>query len=183
MAKLEFCSSIQHELTDVAKIKSFLHSEGIELGMFPLNETAKKYKLLDTLTEEQRVELIQSYPELIESYSKLSDFRYDVVCLYPEFEHLDFILNKFGDVHYHFENEYWYFIDGCFNFIFLGSRGLKYNVTVEAGEYLQVPEGKWQYFVGTRDSRMKAMRFFNTTNKEIPYTVDCVSNKLILENG
>lgn len=153
----------ESKTSNFEEISNFLKDEGIEFGKFLLNGLARELARLDTLTEEQRETLIQSYPDLIEKHSSGHGYRHDVICLYPEFEHLQSILMKFKDVHFHYENEYWYFIDGSFGFVFLGSHGRKYELLVEAGEYLQVPEGKWQYLKVPKIIRMKTMRFFNTT--------------------
>lgn len=150
---------------DFEKIKNFLQQEGIAFGRFQLHEKTLNLIAPNSLTEEDRQSVLLSYPELEKKYSQLEGYKSDVVCLYPEFEHLAFIMEKFGDVHYHFENEYWYFIDGRLGFVFYSPKGFKFRVVVEAGEYIQVPEGCWQqcFFVAKTD-RMKSMRFFNTTN-------------------
>lgn len=166
MAKL-FIYDDALETNNLNQISYFLAKEGIQVGKFELNELSKKFSKLNTLTDKQRIELLTSYPELTKKYSRLDGYRSDIVCLYPEFEHFNFIMKKFGDIHFHFESEYWYFFDGYFGFVFLGSQGRKYLVTIESGEYIQVPEGKWQYFSGTNKQRMKAMRFFNTTHQFI----------------
>lgn len=153
------------ETKDFAVAQRFLSKEGIQIGRFRLNDLAQELSQYDTLTDNQRSDLVDSYPEIQKKYSAHNGYRSDVVCLYPEFEHFDFIMSKFGNIHFHFENEYWYFIDGFFGFVFINDEGRKYVVTIEAGEFIQVPEGKWQFFSGTREQRMKAIRYFNTTNK------------------
>ncbi|MGG2119877.1 cupin domain-containing protein [Bacillus bombysepticus] len=144
-------------------IKRFLADHGINYGNFQLNNVATRYSKLITITEQQREELIYSYPELTEKFEKKKDYKHDVVCLYPELPVLDMILSKFAPIHYHFETEYWYVFDGEAEFGFLGQNGVKFLITVQAGEYIQVPEGYWQWFDLTNEKRMKAMRFFYKT--------------------
>lgn len=164
MALIKFLTS-SHYSTDFNVIQHFLNADGIQMGRFELSPLALKFQHQDTLDDEERNQLIHSFPQLEGQYSVLDGYRADVVCLYPAFEHLQWVLKKFGDIHFHYENEFWYFIDGSFDFIFLNHKGSKYQVTVNAGEYLQVPEGKWQYFYGNEHSRMKAIRFFYTTHQ------------------
>jgi 1,2-dihydroxy-3-keto-5-methylthiopentene dioxygenase len=102
----------------------------------------------------------------------LGGYKSDIICLFPTFEHLDFIMDKFGDVHYHFENEYWHIFDGRLGFVFYSPRGFKFRMIVEAGEYIQVPEGIWQQcFFAAKEDRVKSMRFFNTTGKVVMPTI------------
>lgn len=146
-------------------IYDYLANEGIAFGEFELNSLAKKMALKDTLNDDERVDLITEHQELIKNYSKLDGYRADVICLYPEFKYLDMVLKNFKDIHYHYENEHWHYIDGSSGFGFLGMDGRKFVVEINAGEYITVPEGKWQWVIPPQDNKMKAMRFFNTTGK------------------
>ncbi|PEA54753.1 hypothetical protein CON64_11190 [Bacillus pseudomycoides] len=146
-------------------IKHFLMDHNINYGEFQLNNFATDFAKLPTITEQQREVLIRSYPGLTEKFNKKEDYKHDVVCLYPNLPVLDMILSKFAPIHYHFETEYWYVFDGEAEFGFLGKNGIKFLVTVQAGEYIQVPEGYWQWFNLTPEKRMKAMRFFYKTGR------------------
>lgn len=117
-----------------------------------------------TLSDTEREQIIESYPQLIASYKNLYNYRADMICLDPNFEYLEFVLSKFKNIHYHYENEHWYILDGSCSFGFLGHDGRKFIVNICAGEYLTVPERKWQWIVPPPDNRMKAIRFFNCTN-------------------
>lgn len=162
MAKLSIFDS-DIETRDFDKISNFLDCEGIDFGRFELTELAHDMSKKQTLSDVDREILISEFPELTEKYSKLPGFRSDVICLYPEFDHLDFVLKKFKDIHYHFENEHWYLIDGSCGFAFLGSSGRKYVIEIEKNEFITVREGKWQWLIPPANNRMKSMRYFNRT--------------------
>lgn len=166
MAILEICSTTT-KTDDFKTIQTFLANENIEIGTFTLNAMAQKLAQIDNPIDTERAALLDSYKDISNQYAKYSDLTSDVVCIYPQHEHIDFILTKFSDVHYHFEHEFWYFFDGSFTFIYLSHTGIKFKVTVKAGEYLQVPEGKWQYFGESLSNRMKAMRFIFSTGQMI----------------
>ncbi|MFI2959662.1 cupin domain-containing protein [Priestia sp. JSM ZJ58] len=152
------------EIYDMNNISLIMRKFGIEIGKFDINELVLEYQKKDTLNENERNKLISSYSHIVEKFKDKSGYRSDVVCFYPEFEHLDFILKKFSPIHFHYENEYWYFVDGEAKFGFLGTDGTKFEVVVQKGEYIQVPEGLWQWFELTDKRRMKSMRFFYSTN-------------------
>jgi 1,2-dihydroxy-3-keto-5-methylthiopentene dioxygenase len=150
---------------DVNEISKFLKSYGIDYGLISRPARALELAELQTLTDAQRLELIALYPEAVDRFSARKGYRADVVCFYPEFPHIDHIIGKFGAIHFHFENEYWYFVDGEALFGFLGKDGTKFELRVLAGEYLQVPEGCWQWFLLTEKKRMKSIRFFYTEDR------------------
>ena len=163
MAKLEFINTdIKSDAID--DITQFLKSEGILFGQFELNDTALKLASQERASDEERQALLASYPELTALHASTPGFHSDVVFLHPGFPHYEMLVKQFGDIHYHYENEYWYFFGGHFDFGFLGTDGRKFYIRVDAGEYLSVQEGKWQWLRGTVHQQMKAMRFFNCTN-------------------
>jgi 1,2-dihydroxy-3-keto-5-methylthiopentene dioxygenase len=173
MAKLEYINT-DVKIESFNKIAEFLAAEGIELGTFPLTPQAIQLASQTTATDEERAILLATYEDLKSKYSGKGQYRSDVVFLHPGFPHYEMLLVKFGDIHFHYENEYWYFFGGHFDFGFLGLDGRKFYVTVSAGEYLSVPEGKWQWLRGTVQQQMKAMRFFNssgTYSLPLPLTI------------
>ncbi|HET9957844.1 MAG TPA: hypothetical protein VFQ61_25275 [Polyangiaceae bacterium] len=153
---------------DFLVIKDFLASQGIDFGRFQRNPAVLSLAEPHTLTDEQRAELIALYPDVREKFERRTGFRCDVVCFYPELPQLNFIIDKFGSIHYHFETEYWYFVDGEAKFGFLGTNGTKFELTVQGGEFLQVPEGCWQWFQLTPIKRMKSIRYFYSTESQKP---------------
>ncbi len=160
--KLEIVG-IDKKTNDFNKIQLFLSSEGIDFGKFDINPLAFELAKNNSLSEKEREDLLKSYPEIKSKYNKSIGYKSDVVCLYPEFEHIDSIMEKFGDVHYHFENEYWYIFDGLLGFVFYSKNGFKFRLIVQSGEHIQVPEGIWQQcFFSAKEKRVKSMRFFNT---------------------
>jgi 1,2-dihydroxy-3-keto-5-methylthiopentene dioxygenase len=148
------------EVTDFDIIQRFLRKNGVEFGKFVLNQSLQKFAELPTLTEEERVIAIESVPDVSGRFQEKPGYRADVVCFNSDMPHLQFIIDKFGSIHFHFETEFWYFFDGEAVFGFLTGNGTKYVLTVEAGEYLQVPETVWQWFHLTEAKRMKSIRFF-----------------------
>lgn len=152
---------------DFNNIQTYLAKQNIEIGQFIVNKLSSEKSLQDTLSDEERLNVIESYPEIINKYNKFFDYRADMICLYPEFKFLEFVLEKFKDVHFHYENEHWYYIDGTSGFGFLGVDGRKFIVEITVGEFITVPEGKWQWVIPPKNNRMKALRFFSSTKSMV----------------
>ena len=164
MAKLTVLDEDQ-STQDFQQIAMFLAAEGINFGYFELRTTDYSLAKQETLSDEERILLLNSHPEIIQQHSKMDGYRHDVICLHPSFKYLDAVLQKFKNIHYHFENEHWYMIDGSAGFGFLGNHGIKFVVEITCGELLTVPEGKWQWVIPPVNNCMKSMRFFNTSGK------------------
>lgn len=150
---------------DSDAINDFLAEEGIEFGSFSLTKHTKEVIRYPVIPDEIRSDVISHYKKQVATYSALAGYRADVICLSPEMDYLDYVLKAFKDIHFHFENEYWYILDGSCGYGYLGKCGRKYIVTIPAGYFVSVPEGKWQWIIPPEDCKMKAMRFFNTTGR------------------
>ncbi|MEQ6030157.1 hypothetical protein [Staphylococcus saccharolyticus] len=152
------------ETDNLNLISKILSEYGINSGKFDLKKT--EYSVLDnSLSENTRIDLMDSYKNLEKNFSNLNGFRRDLVILTKDFKYTNFILDKFSPIHFHFENEYWYLLDGKCEFGFLLNDGNKILVTLEKGEFLQVPECAWQWFDLTEDKNMAAIRYFYKTEK------------------
>ena len=156
------------ETTQKPAITHFLAEHGIAFGTFEMGKRAREAAPSVTVGDDERQAILREHDFVAQNYATRVGYRADVVCFHPELPHLEVIVEKFGSVHFHFENEFWYFFDGEALFGFLGKDGTKFEVTVKAGEYLQVPEGCWQYFALTPRRRMKSMRFFNQEGRVPP---------------
>jgi len=159
----------EKSIHDLTLITSFLAKENIAFGTFPLSGIAVDARKKEELTDTERQQVLDSHAQDSAAFQSLSGFRQDVVCFWPSFSHLDYVLSRFAPIHFHYENEYWYCFDGAACFTFLGNRGEKYRVTLEPGEYLRVPEGRWQWFELTESKYFKSMRFFYTSHSVPTY--------------
>ncbi|HHW6946156.1 TPA: hypothetical protein ACU2YK_002650 [Staphylococcus aureus] len=165
------------ELRDSKAIEEILFNYNIDSGSFNLKTLP--FEILDnSLSDVQRKNVLEEYSDLKEIFSNLKSFRNDLVILTEDFEYTDFILKKFSPIHYHFENEYWYLLDGECEFGFLLNDGNKILVTLEKGEFIKVPEGTWQWFDLTENRNMAAMRFFYKT-KNSPKVNDLIKEELL----
>ena len=171
MAKLDFIdNTLSYE--GFAEIKQFLTSEGIQFGQFDLNEKARCFAQKETLSDEERNDLLLDYAYLSQPHEQLKQFRQDIIFLHPGFPHYAFLVKKFGALHFHYENEYWYMFGGVGHFGYLGINGLRFLVHLAPGEYISVPEGRWQWWASNIEEQFKAMRFFNTEHKFVQPDVE-----------
>ena len=135
------------ETDNLDLIHKMLSDYGIDSGSFHLKKT--EYSVLDnSLSEDKRIDLMDNYNDLETQFSSLNEFRRDLVILTRNFEYTDFILEKFSPIHFHLIND-----------------GNKILVTLEEGEFIQVPECTWQWFDLTEEKNMASIRYFFKTEK------------------
>ena len=92
----------------------------------------------------------------------------DLIVLNPQVPNLDALLAKFDKIHTHADNEIRYIIDGDGVFGFVLPDQTQAELTVEPEEYINVPAGTEHWFVLTESRRIKAVRYFTTTEGWVP---------------
>lgn len=182
MAKLEFVDHGIH-LDTHAGISHFLNSEGIQFGTFDLNDRARTFAGQSRLSEEDRQVLLQDYRHITKLYEDKPKFHQDIIFLHPGFEHYAFLVHKFGALHFHYENEYWYMFGGMGHFGYLSLQGLRFLVHLFPGEYISVPEGRWQWWASNVEEEFKAMRFFNSQGLFAMPDVTAICQEALQQNA
>jgi 1,2-dihydroxy-3-keto-5-methylthiopentene dioxygenase len=92
----------------------------------------------------------------------------DLIVLHPELPGLEGMLAKFDRCHTHDADEVRYIIDGEGVFGFVRPDGSQVELLVSPGEYINVPAGTEHWFVLTPLRRIKAVRYFTTTEGWAP---------------
>jgi 1,2-dihydroxy-3-keto-5-methylthiopentene dioxygenase len=102
----------------------------------------------------------------------------DLIVLHPEMEHLHQLLAKFDRCHTHDDDEVRYIVDGEGVFGFVLPDGGQLHLTVQPGEFINVPAGTEHWFYLTSLQRIKAVRYFTSTEGWVPVYTDTVIRPL-----
>lgn len=84
----------------------------------------------------------------------------DVISLWPDTPNLDVILAKFDREHLHTEDEVRFVVSGRGIFAIRSSDGEFYDIEVQPGDLLAVPEGTKHYFTLCDDRHIQCIRLF-----------------------
>lgn len=98
----------------------------------------------------------------------------DLIVLHPEVPGLDGMLSKFDRCHTHDDDEVRYIVDGEGVFGFVLPDGRQLHLAIFAGEYINVPAGTEHWFTLTSAKRIKAVRYFTSTEGWAPNYTDTV---------
>ena len=92
----------------------------------------------------------------------------DLVVLYPDLPGIDAMLDRFASCHTHADDEIRYVIEGEGVFGFVLPGGGQVELTMSAGDYINVPSGAEHWFRLTPKKRIKAIRYFTSREGWVP---------------
>jgi 1,2-dihydroxy-3-keto-5-methylthiopentene dioxygenase len=93
----------------------------------------------------------------------------DVIELQPETPNLDAICAKFADEHLHTDDEVRFVLDGAGVFDIRDDDDRWMRVTVEAGDLIVVPKGRYHRFYLTNSKQIRCVRLFQDRAGWVPH--------------
>lgn len=157
--------------TDLITIAQELAPLNIEINRWTVTDNPQLKGLLaqDSLKEEQKEQVLQGLDSYFEQLKQTAGYQSrDLVVLHPGIPHLDELIAKFQQIHTHADDEVRYIIDGEGIFGFVLPDDSQVELTVEPEEYIKVPAGTEHWFYLTPIKRVKAVRYFTTTEGWTP---------------
>ena len=179
MAKLQLQDG--RTLTDPTAIDTVLAPLHIQLKHWPTDRDAQPLLDQPQLNAEQKEALALAHDHYFNILKAEEGYcSRDVIVLFPELPQLDALLQKFSRIHTHDDNEIRYIVDGEGIFGFVLPSEEQVLLTVEAGDYINVPKDTEHWFVLTDQKRIKALRYFTTTEGWTPrYTERSIHSSFI----
>jgi 1,2-dihydroxy-3-keto-5-methylthiopentene dioxygenase len=156
------------QLADIERELAPLH---IQLNRWPVGDNPEIHDLLakDALNDEEKEQVLQALDNYFEQLKASAGYQSrDLIVLHPDVPNLDALLSKFDACHYHTDNEVRYIVAGEGVFGFVRPDGTQVEVTVQPEEYINVPANTEHWFHLTPTKRIKAVRYFTTTEGWTP---------------
>lgn len=160
------------QLEDIARELAPLN---VQLNRWPVGDNPEIQRLLakDALSDEEKEQVLQSLDGYFEELKASAGYQSrDLIVLHPEVPNLDTLLSKFDRCHFHTDNEVRYIVAGEGIFGFVRPDGSQVELTVQPEEYINVPANTEHWFYLTPSKRIKAVRYFTTTEGWIPEYTD-----------
>ena len=160
------------QLSDIARELAPLN---VQLNRWPVGEHPEVHHLLakDALNEEEKEQVLQALDGYFEELKQSSGYESrDLIVLHPEVPNLDALLSKFNRCHFHTDDEVRYIVAGEGIFGFVRPDGSQVELTVQPEEYINVPANTEHWFCLTPSKRIKAVRYFTTTEGWMPEYTD-----------
>ena len=157
--------------SDPADISRELESLGVKLDTWSIGEDTELKALLAkaALSDQQKEQVLAGLDHYFKDLQQAKGYQTrDLIVLHADTPNLDDILAKFDRTHTHADDEVRYIVDGDGVFGFVRSDDSQVELTVVAGEYINVPAGTEHWFVMTEAKRIKAVRYFTGTDGWTP---------------
>lgn len=152
-------------LTSVADITAALEPISVAVDHWPVGDDPELRALLNEpgLNNDEKEMVLRNLDHYFEKLEASEGYQTrDLIVLHSGVPDLDKLLAKFDRAHTHDDDEVRYIIDGDGVFGFIMPDGKQNQLTVEAGEYINVPAGTEHWFVLTESKRIKAVRYFTS---------------------
>ncbi|BAY32219.1 acireductone dioxygenase ARD [Nostoc carneum NIES-2107] len=166
------------EYQNIADITRELASLNIQLNYWNVGENSELKRLLaqDSLNEDEKEQVLQALDGYFEELQQTAGYQSrDLVVLHPGIPNLDDSMAKFASIHTHADDEVRYIIDGEAVFGFVRPDGSQVELTVQPEEYINVPARTEHWFYLTPTRRVKAVRYFISTEGWVPeYTARAI---------
>ncbi|VXD24224.1 Acireductone dioxygenase [Planktothrix serta PCC 8927] len=161
--------------TQLDEIQRELACLNIHLNHWSVGTDAQVIELVNqpALNNEEKETVLQGLDQYFEELKQKAGYQSrDLIVLNPDTPNLETLLAKFEQCHIHADNEIRYIVDGEGVFGFVRPDGSQVELTVEAEEYINVPANTEHWFYLTETRRIKAVRYFTTTEGWTPEYTD-----------
>ncbi|WP_016949113.1 acireductone dioxygenase [Anabaena sp. PCC 7108] len=157
--------------TDLMNISQELAPLNIQINHWTVanNPEIKGLLAQDSLNEQEKEQVLKALDSYFEQLKQIAGYTTrDLVVLHSGIPNLDGLLAKFEKIHTHADDEVRYIIDGEGIFGFVLPDDSQVELTVQPEEYINVPAGTEHWFYLTPVKRVKAVRYFITTEGWTP---------------
>jgi 1,2-dihydroxy-3-keto-5-methylthiopentene dioxygenase len=145
-----------------AEVKAFLDKQGVLYEHWDINQIPAHLQDKFTLTDAEKEQVLRSLDSDIKRLAGARGYvKWDIITLSEATPDLDALLKKFEQVHTHTEDEVRAIAAGSGVFIIKGVPEVGYfDVELEAGDVISVPENNPHFFTLTSEKKVVAIRLF-----------------------
>ncbi|MDR7071966.1 1,2-dihydroxy-3-keto-5-methylthiopentene dioxygenase [Fictibacillus barbaricus] len=151
------------------EVESYLNSQGVIYEKWDIEKLPENLRENYSLTDEEKAEVIQTFRSEIDDISKRRGYvTEDVISLSDATPNLDELLKNFLAEHHHTDDEVRFIVSGHGIFAIEGTNGRFFDVELEPGDLISVPENYRHYFTLQEDRKVVAVRIFKAKEGWVP---------------
>ncbi|WHY74134.1 1,2-dihydroxy-3-keto-5-methylthiopentene dioxygenase [Fictibacillus enclensis] len=168
MAQLRFHDN-NERVEELDKVSGYLESQGVIYENWDIAKLPSHLIENYSLSDEEKAEVIQVFRSEIDELSKRRGYvTEDVISLSPDTPNLDELLKNFLAEHHHSDDEVRFIVSGHGIFAIEGPEGRFFDVELEPGDLISVPENYRHYFTLMDDRKVVAVRIFKAKEGWVP---------------
>lgn len=151
------------------EVEAFLASNEVIYEKWDITKLPESLRENYALTDEQKNEVLEVFQAEIADISERRGYKTaDVISLSETTPNLDQLLKNFQQEHHHTDDEVRFIVSGHGIFVIQGKDGNFFDVELEPGDLISVPENVRHYFTLMDDRKVVAVRIFVTTEGWVP---------------
>ncbi|MED1204284.1 1,2-dihydroxy-3-keto-5-methylthiopentene dioxygenase [Heyndrickxia acidicola] len=151
------------------EVIEFLNDQGVIYESWNIEKLPQELKEKFILTPEENNQILEVFKEEIEDISNRRGYKTaDVISLAEHTPNLDQLLENFQREHHHSDDEVRFIVSGHGVFIIQGNDGHFFEVHLNPGDLISVPENVRHYFTLDEDRKVVAVRIFVTQEGWVP---------------
>jgi 1,2-dihydroxy-3-keto-5-methylthiopentene dioxygenase len=168
MAFIKF-QNREEEIHGTEEVISFLNSQEVIYEKWDINKLPEALKEKYALSDEEKDQILNAFEVEIADISEKRGYKaQDVISLSDTTPNLDQLLKNFQQEHHHTDDEVRFIVSGHGVFVIQGKDGEFFDVFLEPGDLISVPENVRHYFTLQDDRKVVAIRIFVTTEGWVP---------------
>ncbi|MBN8252563.1 cupin domain-containing protein [Priestia flexa] len=151
------------------EVASFLANNEVIYENWDITKLPENLREKFNLTDEEKEEILASFDTEIRDISERRSYQaQDVISLSDTTPNLEELLKNFQREHHHTDDEVRFIVSGHGIFVIQGKDGSFFDVELEPGDLISVPENVRHYFTLMEDRKVVAVRIFVTTEGWVP---------------
>ncbi|MDN3014968.1 cupin domain-containing protein [Paenibacillus sp. BSR1-1] len=159
----------QDQLREHEGVSSFLASQEVIYENWDISKLPASLVEKYLLSDEEKEEILNTFAGEIADISKRRGYKaQDVISLSEHTPNLDVLLTNFKNEHHHTDDEVRFIVSGHGVFVIQGKDGEFFEVHLNPGDLISVPENTRHYFTLEADRKVVAVRIFVTTEGWVP---------------
>ena len=160
---------INTRIENKIEVQQFLQNEGVLYETWDITKLPVHLQENYVLTDENKNEILEVFALDVADISKRRGYQAsDVISLSSATPNLDELLVNFKQEHHHTDDEVRFIVNGHGIFAVQGKDGRFFDVELEPGDLISVPENTRHYFSLQDDRQVVAIRIFVTTEGWVP---------------
>jgi 1,2-dihydroxy-3-keto-5-methylthiopentene dioxygenase len=151
------------------EVVSFLQTQGVIYEKWDINKLPENLREKYVLSDEEKQAVLEAFQEEIQDIAARRGYKsWDVISLADHTPNLEELLKGFEREHHHTDDEVRFIASGHAVFIIQSQDGEFFEVHLEPGDLISVPEGVRHYFTLDFDRKTVAIRIFVTEEGWVP---------------
>ncbi|CAM3483415.1 cupin domain-containing protein [Cytobacillus oceanisediminis] len=161
--------STKQEIRNQEEVAAFLEKQEVIYEQWAIDKLPENLQEKYLLSDEEKQVILDTFSEEIKDISERRGYQaQDVISLSENTPNLDQLLQNFQQEHHHTDDEVRFIVSGHGVFIIQGKNEEFFEVFLNPGDLISVPENIRHYFTLQEDRKVVAIRIFVTTEGWVP---------------